>query len=119
MTTQYDEKQVSSLVRALIWDGICLLGDTATPDSVADYVMKRFDPDGKLSSLMAHAAWSGARQLAVEEMAWQDSGPNAARTRNGLSAEAARLQLEAAISRAKTEAQKAIAHLPKDASSGM
>jgi hypothetical protein len=119
MTTQYDEKEMSSVVRALIWDGICLLGDTATPDSIADYVIKRFDPDGKLSPLMAHAAWSGARQLAVEEMAWHESGLETAGTRNGLSAATARLLLENAVLQARTEAQTAVGHLSKDANSGM
>jgi len=119
MTTQYDEKEMSSVVRALIWDGICLFGDRATPDSVADYVVKQFDPNGKLSPLMAHAAWSGARQLAVQEMAWQESGPKTARARNGLSAEKARLLLETAVLRARTEAQIATGHLSNDTKSGI
>jgi hypothetical protein len=118
MTTQYDEKEMSSVVRALIWDGICLFGDMATPDSVADYVLNRFDPEGKLSPLMAHAAWSGARQLAVEEMAWHESGPETAKIRNGLSAEDARLLLETAVMRARTEAQLATSHLSNDTKFG-
>jgi hypothetical protein len=117
--TQYDEKETSSVVRALIWDGICLFGDTATPDSVADYVMKRFDPDRKLSPLMAHAAWNGARRLAVEEMAWQESGPEITGTRTGLSARTARLLLETAVLRARTEAQMAAGHLSNDPGSEM
>jgi len=119
MTTQHDEKEASYVVRALIWDGICLFGDAATPDSVADYVVKRFDPDGRLSPLMAHAAWSGARRLAVEEMAWHESGPKTAGHRNGLSAETVRRMLETAVLRARMEAQIATGHSSKDAGFGI
>ncbi|CAI8956028.1 hypothetical protein [Methylocaldum szegediense] len=117
--TQDDKNETSSVVRALIWDGICLFGDTATPDSVADYVMKRFDPAHKLSPLMAHAAWNGARRLAVEEMAWQESGPESTGIQTGLSAGTARLLLETAVLRARKEAQMAVGNLSKKTGSKM
>lgn len=116
---QYDENETSSVVRALIWDGICLFGETANPDSVADYVMKRFDPTHRLSPLMAHAAWNGARRLAVEEMAWQESGPESTGTQTGLSAKTARLLLETAVLRARKEAQMAVGDLSKNTGSEM
>ncbi|BBA33555.1 hypothetical protein sS8_1597 [Methylocaldum marinum] len=119
MTTENDEKEMSSVVRALIWDGICSIGDSATPDSMADYVIRKFDPEGKLSPLMAHAAWNGARKLAVEEMAWQESEAGTAEARNGLSARAARLSLETAVLRARMEAQLATDQFSGDANSKM
>lgn len=86
---------------------------------MADYVIKRFDPEGKLSPLMAHAAWNGARKLAVEEMAWQESEAGTSEARKGLSARAARLSLETAVLRARMEAQLATGQFTGDTNSRM